>query len=105
MAARAGMAQRPGLLLSGDGSATFNLTDLECATRQGLSFVMVVADDESWGITESGHVQRYGRAMASKLGPVEFAEVATGLGALGVRVESKEEFREALRRAVGERGG
>lgn len=51
MAARLLFPGRRVVLLSGDGSATFNLTDLECAARQRLPFLMVVADDESWGIT------------------------------------------------------
>ncbi len=96
MAARAGFPQRPVALLSGDGAATFNLTDLECAARQKLPFLMVVADDESWGITEAGHLQAYGEAMSSHLGPVDFAAAARAFGALGTRVEDRDELPKAL---------
>ena len=96
MAARAGFPQRPVALLSGDGAATFNLTDLECAVRQKLPFLMVVADDESWGITEAGHLQAYGKAMSSHLGPVDFAAAARAFGALGTRVEDRSELQKAL---------
>ena len=96
MAARAGFPQRPVALLSGDGAATFNLTDLECAVRQKLPFLMVVADDESWGITEAGHLQAYGEAMSSHLGPVDFAAAARAFGALGIRVEDRDELQKAL---------
>ena len=96
MAARAGFPQRPVALLSGDGAATFNLTDLECAVRQKLPFLMVVADDESWGITETGHLQAYGRAMSSRLGPVDFAAAARAFGAFGTRVEDRDELPKAL---------
>ena len=102
MAARAGFPRRPVVLLSGDGAATFTLAELECAARQGLPFVMIVADDESWGITESGHLKRYGEAMSSTLGPVDFAGVAQGLGALGAQVSSKAELVEMVRRGLGE---
>ena len=63
---------------------------------------MVVADDESWGITEVGHRERYGKAMSSHLGPVDFAAVARGLGALGVRVDSAAELEEVLQRGLAE---
>ena len=96
MAARAGFPQRPVALLSGDGAATFNLTDLECAARQKLPFLMVVADDESWGITEAGHLTAYGKAMSSHLGPVDFAAAARAFGALGFRVEDRGELPKAL---------
>ncbi len=102
MAARLLFPRRRVVLLSGDGSATFNLTDLECAARQRLPFLMVVADDESWGITEVGHRERYGKAMSSHLGPVDFAAVARGLGALGVRVDSAAELEEVLQRGLAE---
>ncbi len=102
LAARVGFPKEPVVLLSGDGAATFTLTELECAVRQQLPFVMIVADDESWGITESGHLQRYGKAMSSTLGPVDFAAVAQGLGALGVRVSSKGELVDLLCRGLGE---
>jgi acetolactate synthase-1/2/3 large subunit len=103
MAARAGYPDRAVVLLSGDGAATFNIADLECAARQSLPFVMIVADDESWGITVTGHMKSYGEAMSCRLGPVDFAGLANSLGALGIRVESKEEMVTALRRGLGER--
>jgi acetolactate synthase-1/2/3 large subunit len=102
MAARLLFPRRRVALLCGDGSATFNLTDLECAARQRLPFLMVVADDQSWGITEVGHRARYGAAMSSSLGPVDFSAVARGLGALGARVDSAAELAEILRRGLAE---
>ncbi len=103
MAARAGYPDRQVVLLSGDGAATFNIADLECAARQSLPFVMIVADDESWGITVTGHLKSYGEAMSCRLGPVDFAGLANSLGALGTRVSSKEEMVAALRRGLSER--
>ena len=102
MAARLCYPGRPVVLLSGDGSATFTLAELECAARQQLPFVAIVADDESWGITESGHRKRYGQALSSTLGPVDFAAVARGLGALGSRVENRRELAQALKRGLQE---
>ena len=103
MAARAGFPDRPVVLLSGDGAATFTLAELECAARQELPFVMIVADDQGWGIVVSGHMEQFGEPVCSALGPVDFAGVARGLGALGARVESKAELVEAIRQGLEER--
>jgi acetolactate synthase-1/2/3 large subunit len=103
MAARLCFPRRPVVLLTGDGSATFNITELECASRQGLPFVVVVADDESWGISASGQQRQYGELMHTRLGPVDFAGLAQSLGALGTRVSSREELEAALGRGVQER--
>lgn len=102
MAARAGFANRPVVLLSGDGAATFTLTELECAARQQLPFVMLVADDQSWGITASGHLRRYGETMSSTLGPVDFAAAAQAFGALGAQVSTRAELSAALRQGLRE---
>jgi acetolactate synthase-1/2/3 large subunit len=103
MAARVGFPRRPVVVLSGDGSATFTVAELERAVGQGLPFVFIVADDERWGIVESGQSRRYGRPLSSLLGPVDFAGLARSLGALGTRVESCAELEAALRQGLRER--
>jgi len=102
MAARLAAPDRPVILLSGDGAATFTIAELESAARQGLPFVMVVADDQAWGIVVSGQMQRYGRdrTSGSRLGPIRFDQVAQGFGALGVRVECPEEIGPAVERGL-----
>ena len=100
MAARALYPERPVILLSGDGAFTFTLGELECASRQGLHFVAVVADDEQWGISVTGHVKKHGRPLHCVLGPTRFDKVAEGLGCRGVRIEAQEELVPALREAL-----
>jgi acetolactate synthase-1/2/3 large subunit len=102
MAARVAHPERPVLLLSGDGAFTFTVAEIECAVRQRIPFVAVVADDQSWGITETGHKKQFGKAISSHLGPIDFAALARSLGAAGVRVTKPDgiarEIRKALRR-------
>lgn len=100
LAARALYPERPVILLSGDGAFTFTLGELECAARQGLNFVAIVADDEEWGISVSGHVKAYGEPLYSALGPTRLDQVAEGLGCRGVRVESPEALVPALTDAL-----
>jgi acetolactate synthase-1/2/3 large subunit len=100
MAARVLYPDRPVILVSGDGSFTFTVAELECAARQGLPFVAVVADDQSWGISVTVHEKEYGRPLYSTLGPIQFDQVAEGFGCRGVRVEQKDELAGALRTAL-----
>jgi acetolactate synthase-1/2/3 large subunit len=100
MAARLAFPDRPVILLSGDGAFTFNVADLECAARQHLGFVAIVADDEGWGITRAGHIRQFGEAITSSLGPIAFDRLAESMGARGVRVETPEQLAAELRPAI-----
>ena len=102
MAARLVYPDRPVILLSGDGSFTFTPAEIECAVRQGLPFVVIVADDEAWGITEAGHIRDFGEAVTSSLGPIDFVKLAEAFGARGVRAESPDEISQALGAALAE---
>lgn len=100
MGARLTFPSSPVILLAGDGAFTFNATDLECAARQRLPFVAIVADDQAWGITRAGHLRHYGQPMASELGPVRFAALATSLGAVGVEAADPATLETTLRQAL-----
>lgn len=97
MAARAVYPDRPIVLISGDGSLAFTIAEFESAARQGVNFVVVLADDEAWGITVTGHVKRYGQAISSDLGPIDYTQMAEAFGARGVRVENADEIAPAIR--------
>ena len=100
MAARLTYPDRPVLLLAGDGAFTFTVGEIECAVRQGIGFVAVVADDEQWGISVGHHVANFGEPLYSTLGPMRLDQVAEGLGCRGVRVDDKHELVSALRDAL-----
>ena len=86
----------PILLLSGDGAATFTLAEIEAAARQDLPYVAIVADDSAWGIVVSGCLRREQPPVACQLGPIDFAEVAEGFGARGVRVQDPSRLAAAI---------
>ena len=100
MAARALYPDRPVILISGDGSLTFTVAELESAARQRLGFVILLADDQAWGITLTEQWRRYGHGITSELGPIEYATMAEAFGAHGVRVASARELVPAIRRGL-----
>ena len=85
------------MLLAGDGAFTFTPAEIECAVRQKLPFVVLVADDEAWGITQSGHRDKYGEPITSSLGPIDFVKLAEAFGARGVRAETPDKLVRTLR--------
>jgi acetolactate synthase-1/2/3 large subunit len=100
MAARLARPASPVILLSGDGSFTFTVAELECAVRQKLPFVAIVADDQAWGITRTGHEKEFGKAVSSSLGPIAFDRLAESLGARGRVARTPEAIRQELREAL-----
>jgi acetolactate synthase-1/2/3 large subunit len=92
--------ERPVLLLSGDGAIGFTIAELEIAVRHKVPIVVVIADDQAWGIVASGQKKSLGGPIASILGPVDYARVARGFGAGGVVVKTPEELTAATRRAL-----
>ena len=102
MAIKVSHPDRPVLLLSGDGSATFTIADMERAVAHRLPFVMVIADDGGWGIVRTGQVETYGkgRDVASRLGPIRFDLLAQALGAHGVRIGKAGEIAPAIAKGL-----
>jgi acetolactate synthase-1/2/3 large subunit len=96
MGARLVYPDRAVILLSGDGAFTFAPAEIECAARQRLPFVAIVADDQAWGITRAGHEAKFGEAISSTLGPLDFVKMAEAFGARGVKAETPNAIREAV---------
>jgi acetolactate synthase-1/2/3 large subunit len=94
---------RPVIALVGDGGMGMTGAELETAVREGARPVVLVFDNERYGSIRDQQVRRGLDAAATELGPVDWAMVAEGYGAIGVRVETDEDFEPALREALGSR--
>jgi acetolactate synthase-1/2/3 large subunit len=93
---------RPVVALAGDGGFAMTMNELETAVREGARIVAIVFDNERYG-TIGVHQEGRGSGLAeaSELGPIDFAAVARGMGALGVHVGDDAAFEPALREALG----
>jgi acetolactate synthase I/II/III large subunit len=91
--------------LVGDGGLGMTLAEIETAVRNGLRTVILVFDNQRYGMIRTYQERRPGAAaVATDLGPIDFAGAARALGARGVRVEDDAAFEPALRQAlVGDR--
>jgi len=94
IAAKRARPDHPLLLLSGDGAAGFNVTDIETALRFHTPFCMVVAHDGAWGIVVDG--QPDDRRVASVVGEIRYDRLCQALGGRGVYIQDPSELTPAI---------
>lgn len=89
------------LLISGDGSVGFNFMEFHTAIRRGLPIVVVIANDQSWGMIAHSQTLRMGHSIpdGTWLGHVDYQRLVEALGGFGAFVERPEEIRPALEAA------
>ena len=98
VAAKLARPDKPLLLLSGDGAAGFNVTEIETALRFGTPYVAVIAHDGAWGIVADG--QEECRRVACQFGEIRFDRVAQAFGAEGVYISDPRELQPAIERGL-----
>jgi acetolactate synthase-1/2/3 large subunit len=89
------------LLISGDGSIGFNFMEFHTSIRKGLPIVVVIANDQSWGMIAHSQTLRLGHSIpdGTWLGRVDYHRLVEALGGFGALVERPEEIRPALEAA------
>ena len=89
------------MLVTGDGSFGFNFMEVTTALRKGLAFVIVVANDSSWGMIRHSQKLRFGETIDSVtlLGATPYHKMVEAAGGKGFYVERPEDIRPALEAA------
>ncbi|PKN53498.1 MAG: acetolactate synthase [Deltaproteobacteria bacterium HGW-Deltaproteobacteria-13] len=89
------------LLIMGDGSVGFNFMEFHTAIRKKLPIVVVVANDQSWGMIMHSQTLRMGHNIpnGTELGWVDYHKMVEVMGGFGVCVEKPEDIRPALEAA------
>ena len=94
---------RPVVAVAGDGGFAMTMAELETAVREKARVIAIVFDNERYG-TIRMHQDRRGNgddgAIATDLGPIDFAAIARACGARGIRVETNAAFEQAVRQAL-----
>ena len=103
-AALAAEGKRPVMLITGDSSFQFHISELETAVRKNLPIIVIVSCDYAWGL----EVGVYRRALGPQSPETEahwstgvrFDQIARGFGADGVFIERDEDIAPAIERAL-----
>ena len=91
---------KPVLSIAGDGGFMFNVQELSTAVRHHVPVVVVVFNDAAYGNVRRIQRDQYdGHTIASDLLNPDFVKLAESFGALGLKAESPEALRQALRQA------
>ncbi|WP_196062951.1 MULTISPECIES: acetolactate synthase AlsS [unclassified Serratia (in: enterobacteria)] len=94
---------RPGdkvLSISGDGGFMQSSMELETAVRLKANIVHVIWVDNAYNMVEMQEVSKYQRKSGVEFGPIDFKAYAEACGAVGFAVQSVEELRPMLRKAM-----
>ncbi len=87
------------VVITGDGSFGLNGMEVETAIRHNIPVIIVVANDQAWGMVKHGQELQYGRVVGTNLGPVRYDLMAQGFGAHAEYVTEPKEIIPALKRA------
>lgn len=95
----------PVVSVNGDGGFMFNVQELATAVHFRIPVVAIVFNDNAFGNVRRMQQEDYGnRVIASTLTNPDFVKMAESYGAVGLKANSPEALRGALRRAFKEPG-
>jgi len=102
IAAKLARPQSPVVVVMGDGGMGFYNWELNTAVRHNAPIVVVVGNDQGWGMERDLQAGIYGadKVIGCELGLIRYDRVAEAMGAHGEFVEKPAEIGPALRRAL-----
>jgi acetolactate synthase I/II/III large subunit len=96
---------KPVVAIAGDGGFMFNVQELATAVQYKIGLVTVIFNSNSFSNVKRQQQEWFGnRIIASDLVNPDFVKLAQSFGAAGLRVNSPQDLRAALRKAFAEPG-
>jgi acetolactate synthase-1/2/3 large subunit len=101
IAAKVAHPDRPVLCIVGDGSVGLNFAEFDTMVRHELEIVVVVNNDQLWGMSAHGQDLIYGKEkrVVTELAPTRYEQAAAGFGCHGEQVVDPADLPGALARA------
>lgn len=84
----------------GDGGVMFTIQDLMTAVQESISVVVIVFNDEGYGVERRHQDHLYGRHSGVDITPPDFVALARAFGAKGMFVEDLSAVRVAIEEAI-----
>ena len=91
------------IVATGDGAFGFNAIEIDTAVRHKAPVLIVVANNGAWQIEVYDQTVTHGKVVGTKLQFSDHAAMARAFGMHGERVESEDELRPAIERALANR--
>ncbi len=106
LGAKCACPERPVVTFTGDAGLWYHIAEIETAARWRINAVTVVNNNASGNQSKRGFDRVYGGTQTEQakelwtFSKVDFARIATDMGALGIRVEKPAEIGPALAQAL-----
>ena len=102
LGAKMGCPDKTVINIAGDGCFRMNMNEIATAARYNIPIVQVVINNHVLGMVRQWQNLFYGQRYAQTVlnDAVDFVKLAEAMGAVGIRVEKKEEFAPALKKAI-----
>jgi acetolactate synthase-1/2/3 large subunit len=93
---------RPVVAIFGDGAFGLMAMEIDTAVRNSLPVVTCISNNHAWGDVAHEHENWFGkgRVIAAELRDSDYAGLGRALGAYGERVESADDVKDAIGRAI-----
>ena len=100
--AKAGMPDKICINIAGDGCFRMNMNEIATAVRQKLPLVEVIVNNHVLGMVRQWQDLFYEKRYSATVldDGVDYVKLAEALGAVGLRATNREEFNEALDKAL-----
>ena len=92
--------ERKVVALSGDGGFLMTSPDLATAVMYELPIVTLVMNDNQYTSIERGQLRRFGKRIGVELVNPDFVQFAESFGAVGLRVETPDDFKPTFEKAL-----
>ena len=101
--AKIGRPEKTVVNIAGDGCFRMNMNEIATAARYNVPIIEVVVNNHVLGMVRQWQNLFYGQRYAQTVlnDAVDFVKLAEAMGAVGIRVEKKEDFAPAFRKAMG----
>ncbi len=106
LGARCATPDRPVVCFTGDSGFWYHVAEIETAVRWGINSITVVNNNHSGNQSKRGFDRVYGGKQTEQaeemwvFTDVDFARLATDIGALGIRVDKPSELAPAFDQAL-----
>ena len=91
------------LVATGDGAFGFNAMEIDTAVRHKAPVLIAVANNGAWAIEVHDQTVTHGKVVGTRLRDSDYAGMARALGMHAERVETEDQLRPAIARALANR--
>ena len=100
IAAKLAFPNRPVVAVTGDAGFMMNSQEIETALRAGTPIVIVIWNDNGYGLIAWHQLRRFGRTSYVDFRNPDFVKYAESFGAKGYRVRAADELMPILKQAI-----